>query len=112
PVINAKRLIPRVVDVELYTDELSTIQTNESNDALFQLIGVHLEESRQASAGKLFAGRFPWLLCNITGGLLAAGLSSIYQAELEWQGAVLALFIPVVLALAESVSIQSVTLAL
>src|SRR5439155_27271356 len=34
------------------------------------------------------------------------------QGELNWQHAVLSLFIPVVLALAESVAIQSVTLAL
>src|SRR5262249_19097187 len=39
-------------------------------------------------------------------------LSFIYQRELAWQDAVLALFVPVVLALAESVSIQSVSLAL
>ena len=36
----------------------------------------------------------------------------MYQVQLTWQNSVLALFIPVVLALAESVAIQSVTLAL
>jgi magnesium transporter len=52
------------------------------------------------------------LLCNVAGGTLAAILAEVYQVELNWQHAVLALFIPVVLALAESVAIQSVTLAL
>jgi len=58
-----------------------------------------------------FRSRFPWLLCNIGGGILAAFLSGLYEAELQSVVA-LALFIPVVLALAESVSIQSVSLAL
>jgi magnesium transporter len=79
---------------------------------MFQLIGVHLTEAQQASPLRAFRGRFPWLLCNIAGGLLAAFLSFLYQDELAWRGAVLAVFIPVVLALSESVSIQSVSLAL
>lgn len=112
PVVDAQKRILGVVDVELYTDQLSTIETSESNDAMFQLIGVHLTEAQQASPLRAFRGRFPWLLCNIGGGLLAALLSFVYQDELAWRGAVLALFIPVVLALAESVSIQSVSLAL
>ena len=112
PVVDSEKRVVGVVDVELYTDELTSIETNESNEALFQLIGVHIAEAQQARVGKLFRGRFPWLLCNIAGGLLAAFLSNVYQVELAWEGAVLALFIPIVLALAESVSIQSVTLAL
>jgi magnesium transporter len=51
-------------------------------------------------------------MCNIAGGALAAVLSEIYKVQLTWNHAVLALFIPVVLALAESVAIQSVTLTL
>jgi magnesium transporter len=58
-----------------------------------------------------FSKRFPWLLCNIAGGILAAFLAGVYEAELQ-KAVALALFIPVVLALAESVSIQSVSLAL
>jgi magnesium transporter len=54
--------------------------------------------------------RFPWLLCNITGGIAAAFLCGLFQKQLE-QVVALVLFIPVVLALAESVSIQSVSLA-
>ncbi len=51
------------------------------------------------------------MACNIAGGILAAFLSGIFEAELQ-KAVALALFIPVVLALAESVSIQSVSLAL
>jgi len=45
------------------------------------------------------------------GGIAAASLGGIFQTEIEHVVA-LALFIPVVLALAESVSIQSISLAL
>src|SRR5207248_2170622 len=84
PVVDAQRRVIGVVDVELYTDELNTIETSESNDAMFQLIGVYLTEAQQASPLMAFRGRFPWLLCNVVGGLLAALLSFVYQAELAW----------------------------
>lgn len=111
PVIDEQRRIQGVVDVELYTTELSELDRSERNDYLFQLIGVHLTESQAASPLTSFRSRFPWLLCNVAGGLLAAFLSGMFEADLK-QTVSLALFIPVVLALAESVSIQSVSLAL
>ena len=111
PVVDEERRIMGVVDVELYTDELDEIEQSERLDDLFQLIGVHLVEAQQGSAVTSFKLRFPWLLCNIGGGVLAAFLSGMFQAELE-RAVALALFIPVVLSLAEGVSIQSVSLAL
>ena len=114
PVVDPERKLLGVIDVDLYTDELTDIGTDEERfgDDIFQLIGVHLTRAQQTSPLAAFRGRFPWLLCNVAGGILAAFLSGIYQDVLGWNQAVLALFIPVVLALAESVSIQSVTLAL
>jgi magnesium transporter len=112
PVVDEQRRLLGVVDVDLYTEEMSDLDQREGRDHLFQLIGVHLTEAEQANPLVSFRRRFPWLLCNITGGILAALLSGIYQRELAWGDAVLALFIPVVLALAESVGIQSVSLAL
>ncbi|MHB8901631.1 MAG: magnesium transporter [Thermoguttaceae bacterium] len=111
PIVDEKRRILGVVDVELYTDELGDIERREESDELFQLIGVHLTDSQQAMPLAAFRNRFPWLLANLGGGILAAFLSGIFEAELQ-KVVALALFIPVVLALAESVSIQSVSLAL
>jgi magnesium transporter len=117
PVIESGRRLIGVVDVDLYTEELAETGEDVSPSAsaredVFQLIGVRLTQAQQSRPLRAFRGRFPWLLCNIGGGALAAGLAGIYQHELNWNHAVLALFIPVVLALAESVAIQSVTLAL
>jgi magnesium transporter len=113
PVVDETGVLLGQVDVELYTEEMSLIDQAEqagSNEDLFQLIGVHLTEARLTSPVSAFRGRFPWLLCNVAGGLLAAFLSGLYADVLEVVA--VALFIPVVLALAESVAIQSVSLAL
>jgi magnesium transporter len=117
PVTDAARRLIGVIDVELYTEELAHADddappTAAAKDDVFNLIGVRLTRVQQTQPLRAFRGRFPWLLCNIGGGALAAVLSGIYQDELNWNKAVLALFIPVVLALAESVAIQSVTLTL
>jgi magnesium transporter len=115
PVVDDDRRLVGVIDVDLYTEELADAGEEgppSGRDEVFQLIGVRLTRSQQARPLVAFRGRFPWLLCNVAGGTLAAILSGVYQAELNWRHAVLALFIPVVLALAESVAIQSVTLAL
>ena len=61
--------------------------------------------------GASLAGRFPWLLSNISGGLACAALAGVYD-DLLRQFVALALYITVTLAIAESVSIQSLTLSL
>jgi magnesium transporter len=112
PVVESGMLVG-VVDVDLYTEELAgTGESPAEGDDIFQLIGVRLTRSQQARPFAAFSGRFPWLLCNVAGGTIAAVLAGIFQTELNWNNAVLALFIPVVLALSESVAIQSVTLTL
>ena len=111
PVLDDERRLLGVVDVDLYTEELADLDRREDTDDLFQLIGVHYQESQQGSPLAAFRGRFPWLVANIVGGIVAAVLSGVFERELT-KAVSLALFIPVVLALAESVSIQSVSLAL
>ena len=111
PVLDEERRLLGIVDVDLYTAELADLDRREDTDDLFQLIGVHFQESQQASPLLAFRSRFPWLIANIVGGIVAAFLSGLFAAELQ-KAVSLALFIPVVLALAESVAIQSVSLSL
>lgn len=114
PVVDEERRIVGAVDVEVYTDELRDLsepEIIEKADELFQLIGVHLTEAQQSSPIRSFRARFPWLIANIVGGIVAAFLTGIFEEDLR-RTVALALFIPVVLTLAESVSIQSVTLGL
>ena len=107
PVVDGLRRLVGVIDIEAYAEELA--ETGDSGDAplatvnpatrddVFQLIGVRLTRAQQARPLVAFRGRFPWLMCNVAGGTLAAVLSEVYQIELNWHHAVLALFIPVVL---------------
>ncbi len=111
PVVDDERRIIGLVDVDLYTRELSDLDRREDSDNLFQLIGVHLTDAQQRSPWTSFRLRFPWLATNIVAGIAAAFLAGFYEDQLE-KVVALALFIPVVLALAESVSIQSVSLVL
>jgi len=111
PVVDEDHRILGVIDVELYTDEVSDLADRRVSDDVFQLIGVRLAQVRQASIPTAVRRRSPWLLCNVSGGLACAFLASLYEQVLA-DVVVLAMFIPMVLALAESVSIQSLTLTL
>lgn len=110
PVVDPERRLLGVVDVGLFTDELLDVAEKQSVDDVFQLVGVHLARGK-ASPWASFRNRFPWLLCNIGGGTACAVLSGFYEPLLAAQ-LVLALFVPVVLALAESVSMQSMTITI
>jgi magnesium transporter len=108
PVVNDKHQLQGVVDVSLFTDEVIDL-AKQTYDDIFQLIGIHTTE--QQSTWFAFRDRFPWLLCNIAGGLLAAFIASRFEHLLQ-EVVVLSLFIPIVLALGESVSMQALTLTL
>jgi magnesium transporter len=111
PVVDAHKRIIGVVDVELYTDELGNLSDTRNLEELFQQIGVRVAGAEQRSALGAFRRRFPWLLCNLAAGLLAAFLSGVFEETMQ-RAVVLAFFIPVVLNLAESVSSQSVGLTI
>ena len=108
PIVNGRGQLLGVVDVGLFTDEVIDL-AKQTYDDIFQLIGIH--GTAQRSTWMAFRDRFPWLLCNIAGGLIAAFIASRYEHLLQ-QVVVLALFIPIVLALAESVSMQALTLTM
>jgi magnesium transporter len=111
PVVDAAGRVEGVVDVDLYTAELGQLGDAENRDDLFQALGVHAAGGAGTSATAAFRRRFPWLICNMVGGIACALLGSLFEAELQ-EVVALALFIPVVLNLAESVSSQSVSLTL
>ncbi len=108
PVVSSGGQLVGQVDVRVFTDEVVG-HAKRSFDDIFQIIGVHATQGRTVLLG--FRDRFPWLLTNVTGGLLCAVLVSRYEHMLD-TAVVLAVFLPMVLALAESVSMQSATLTL
>ncbi len=109
PVVDEERRMIGLVDVDLYAQELSDLDRHASHNDLFQLIGVYATDARQRSVFTLFRRRFPWLVATLAGGLLAAVISDAYYHVAS--RALVVPFIPLVLALADSVTAQSVSLA-
>jgi magnesium transporter len=111
PVVDKDNRLLGMVDVSLFTDEMMEIADRQSSPDVFQLIGLHIAQGRRGSPCAGFRQRFPWLLCNIGGGIACAFIAGLHEHLLS-NVIVLALFVPVVLTLAEGVSMQSMTLTL
>lgn len=111
PVVDAERRIIGVVDVGIFTEEVLNMEETSGGDDIFQTIGFHVEELSQASAGKAFRFRFPWLLATIGSGTLCAVLVAGFAETLE-QRIALAFFMTLVLGLGESVGTQSMAVTL
>jgi magnesium transporter len=99
------------VDVSLLSDEVFDAAERERLDEIFEAMGFHISQVRDASPVRAFRFRFPWLLATIGSGTLCAMLASSYEVTLA-KTVLLAFFLTLVLGLAESVSVQSMTLTI
>jgi magnesium transporter len=111
PVVDEARKIVGVVDVGLLTQEAFDIAEREQTDALFESIGFRVSQVRDASPLRAFRFRFPWLLATIGSGTICALLAGAFEVTLA-KSIVLAFFLTMILGLAESVSIQSMTVTI
>lgn len=121
PVVDEERRVVGVIDANLFAEEI--LQAGESEDRsrgggsgvvgpeFFEALGFHLEQIRGASPWRIFRFRFPWLLVTVTGGTLSAILAGFFEATLA-RSLVLAFFLTMVLALNESVSMQSMSVTI
>lgn len=114
PVVNADNRFVGVLEITPHSDsffyEKKSHYKNLKED-IFQFIGFSIEQRKLKSPWSEFRYRMPWLLCNLVGGLVCAVIGELHKETLV-QFVVLAFFIPLVLTLSESVSIQSMTLSL
>jgi len=108
PVVDDQRHIVGVIDVGLLTDQAFNVAEPDQTDALFESIGFRVSQLREASPLRVFRFRFPWLLATLGSGSACAVLASAYAATLA-KSLVLAFFLTLVLGLAESVGIQSMS---
>jgi magnesium transporter len=111
PVVDDQHRLLGTLDVALFTDEVFDLAERERLDDVFETIGFRISQLRGASTLKAFTHRFPWLLATITSGVLCALISGAFETTLA-KSVVLAFFLALVLGLGESVSIQSVSLAI
>lgn len=108
PVVDGTGHLLGTVDVRLFTDEVFDMAEKREVEDVFQLIGLRLARDEGASGWASFRARSPWLLCNIAGGVTCAFIAGRFEAFLG-RALVIALFVPVVLALADGVAMQSMT---
>src|SRR5207247_6717495 len=121
PVVDEERHVVGVIDANLVAEVI--MEAGESEDRsrssgsgvvgpeFFEALGFHLEQIRGASPWRIFRFRFPWLLVTVTGGTFSAILARFFEATLA-RSLVLAFFLTMVLALNESVSIQSMSVTI
>ena len=111
PVVDEDRRIVGIIDVGVFTEEVFDIAEREQFEDVFETIGFHITQVREAGPLKAFRYRFPWLLVSIGSGMACALVASLFAATLA-QTLVIAFFLSLVLQLGESVSMQSMTVTI
>ena len=111
PVVDEERRLLGIVDVNLFTEELLNIEEPAEVNDVFEEIGFKISEVKNASPLKAWRYRFPWLLSTITGGTVCALLAGLFEATLT-ESILVAFFLTMMLGLGESISIQSMTVAI
>ena len=91
-------------------EEHPVIRSSSARD-FFQLVGISVVLGRGGGGKEEFRSRMPWLLCNIFSGLICAAIADVFQLTLS-KVVILAMFIPLVLTLSESISMQAMALSL
>ncbi len=121
PVVDEQLRVIGIIDANLFAEEI--LEAGDSEDRsrsratglvgpeFFEALGFRIEQIRVASPWRGFRFRFPWLLVTVTGGTLSAILAGFFQATLA-RSLVLAFFLTMVLALNESVSMQSMSVTI
>lgn len=111
PVVDSQRHLVGVIDIGFFAAEVFEMSEDDAHDEVFETIGLHVEQLRNASAGQAFRVRFPWLLGTICSGAMCAFLAGAFEKTLSHAIAI-TFFLPLVLGLNESVAMQSMSLSL
>ena len=111
PVVNHQKKLIGFFDIQMCLEENVDLFKEQRSHEIFQLLGMRLETNAYKHPMHAYAKRMPWILCNMLGGIACAIVSYIFQAVLI-KVLLLAMFIPLVLALSESISMQSMTQSL
>ena len=90
--------------------ELSQIAQEEAEEDMKLLLGMSPDASSQDSPRQIVRRRLPWLAGGLIGASVAAVVIGSYEDELE-EAAILASFIPIVMAMAGNAGIQASTVS-
>ncbi|MEC7839810.1 MAG: magnesium transporter [Chlamydiota bacterium] len=117
PVVDDNDILQGVVEMQVSLDSFRGEAKNSLHlkktlyNDIFQLIGISIEEGKSKSSLQGFSIRMPWLLGNLVAGFTCAAIAGYFQ-EVMKEAIILAMFIPLVLTLSESISMQAMTMSL
>lgn len=104
PVVDAGRHVIGRITVE----ELQEIVRDEAEEDIMLMSGLAPDALPDDSVGRIIRGRLPWLAGGLIGAVLAGAVVGSFEDQLK-QAAILASFIPVVMAMAGNAGIQAST---
>ncbi len=104
PVIDAEHHVIGRITVE----ELQEIVRDEAEEDIMLMSGLAPDALPDDSVGRIIRGRLPWLAGGLIGAALAGAVVGSFEEQLR-QAAILASFIPVVMAMAGNAGIQAST---
>lgn len=111
PVVNENEVLLGILEIsnEIDPDKFDDIthlrMSKKATKDLYQVIGLSLEQHRKGVFCE-YSARMPWLVGNIIAGLICAGIMLLYRDAIE-RTFILAMFIPLVLTLCESIAMQA-----
>jgi len=111
PVVDDDGRLLGIVDVQLYAQEIFDLAESHRAGDLYQMVGLTVEQARQPTAIGGYKLRLPWLMCNMAGGVACAVIAALFERTLQ-EIVLLAMFIPLVLTLSESIAMQSMAMSL
>ncbi|MCI5053154.1 MAG: CBS domain-containing protein [Simkaniaceae bacterium] len=111
PVVDENRRFLGVINVSHYIEESMDVANSKQRLQIFQMLGFFVDEGRKMSTLSNYKIRMPWIFCNMIGGVACAIIAAFYEDVLS-KVIILAMFIPLVLSLSESISMQAMTQSL
>jgi magnesium transporter len=104
PVVDKERHVIGRITFE----ELQEIVRDEAEEDIMLMSGLAPDALPDDSVGRIIRGRLPWLAGGLVGAALAGAVVGSFEEQLK-QAAILASFIPVVMAMAGNAGIQAST---
>lgn len=110
PVVDHEGRLMGILNIEQYARESLARAEKQRVRQVFQTLGLDVADAEHMTVMESFSMRMPWLVCNIGGGILCAMIVSHFEHLLQ-QVVLLALFLPLVLTLSESISMQALSIS-
>lgn len=111
PIVDDLNHVRGVIDIGFFSEETISVAERQKIEDIFELIGFGMAQLRGRSALGVLKYRLPWLLTMVASGIICALLANAYADTLS-QNLIIVFFLILVLGLSESVSTQSLAVAL